>query len=307
MIAGIDVSKDWIDISLDGTPARRFAHTPQGLAGLVRHARGAELAAMEATGRYHRAAARALRAAGMPVAVLNPAQVARYGQALGTRSKTDPGDARLIALFAARNPLRAEPEPDPARVRLTALVRTRSRQVRALAGLRGSLRAPELDAYERQAMQLELAFYEAQVRLSEQQIRAHLRANEALEGQARLLRTVPGVGEVTAWCVLAEFEAARFASAKAAAAFAGVCPRERRSGSSVRSRSRLSKQGNSALRAALYMAALSAQSKEPFAALAQRLKGEGHCPKSALGAVMHKLMRVIYGVLKHQKGFTPTP
>jgi transposase len=97
-----------------------------------------------------------------------------------------------------------------------------------------------------------------------------------------------------------------FASAQQVAAFVGVTPRQHQSGTSIQRHSRISKQGNAALRAALYMPAVVAQRWNPCVrALAQRLQARGHCKMSIIVAAMHKLLHLAYGVLKSGQPFDP--
>lgn len=90
------------------------------------------------------------------------------------------------------------------------------------------------------------------------------------------------------------------------AAYAGLCPREHQSGSSVRKRTRLSKQGNSHLRKALYFPAVSAvQWNEPVRAHYERMREKGKGKMVSLGAAMRKLLMICYGVLKNRQPFDP--
>ena len=90
------------------------------------------------------------------------------------------------------------------------------------------------------------------------------------------------------------------------AAYAGLCPREHQSGSSVRKRTRLSKQGNSHLRKALYFPAVSAvQWNAPVKAHYERMREKGKGKMVALGAAMRKLLMICYGVLKSRQKFDP--
>ena len=90
-----------------------------------------------------------------------------------------------------------------------------------------------------------------------------------------------------------------------AAAFAGLTPKEFRSGSSVHRRTKLSKQGNAQLRRALYMPAVAAVRKGRFKEFFIRLVEKGKARKSALGAAMHKLLRVAFAVLKSGRPYMP--
>ncbi|MBA3768129.1 MAG: IS110 family transposase, partial [Acidobacteria bacterium] len=98
----------------------------------------------------------------------------------------------------------------------------------------------------------------------------------------------------------------QYRSARQVAAYAGLVPRERQSGSSVRGRARLSKIGNARLRRALYFPAITALRCSPFFQdWAQGLQERGKCKMSVICAVMRKLVHLAYGVLKSGKPFDP--
>ena len=120
-----------------------------------------------------------------------------------------------------------------------------------------------------------------------------------------MLRTIPGVGPVAATAILAELpDPARFATAQQAAAYAGLAPREYRSGTSVKKRTRLSKAGNARLRKALDLPALTVTRFNPLvAAFYERLVAAGKPKMAAVGACMRKLVMIAHGVLK---GRTPS-
>ena len=98
----------------------------------------------------------------------------------------------------------------------------------------------------------------------------------------------------------------QYESARQVAAFAGLVPRERRSGSSVRGRPRLSKIGNARLRKALYFPAITAlRCSAFFQSWAEGLRQRGKCKMSVIGAAMRKLIHLAYGVLKTGQPFDP--
>ena len=107
--------------------------------------------------------------------------------------------------------------------------------------------------------------------------------------------------------MLAESEQARTCvSARQLAAYAGLTPRERASGTCVRQQARLAKTGNSRLRRALYLPAIVAMRHNPAVrAFAERLRARGKPPMVVVGAAMRKLVHLIYGVLKSGKPFDP--
>ncbi len=138
-------------------------------------------------------------------------------------------------------------------------------------------------------------------------IHDHIERHPHLRQQRALLTSIPGIGDLTAFKLLAEIvDVYAFDSARQLAAFAGLTPRERRSGSSVRGRSRLSKRGSPRLRNALYFPALVAQRHNPILhTFAQRLLAAGKSKMQVVAAVMRKLLHLVFGILKSGQPFHP--
>ena len=141
----------------------------------------------------------------------------------------------------------------------------------------------------------------------QRQIDDHIDRHPDLKRDAQLLHSIPGIGQVTVSKVLALLgDVRRFSSAKALSAFIGLTPRLRESGSSVRGRSMMSRTGHAGMRTALYMPALVAQRHNPVVRrFAERLKTTGHAPKAIIGACMHKMAMLIFGVLRSGRPFDP--
>jgi transposase len=118
---------------------------------------------------------------------------------------------------------------------------------------------------------------------------------------------MPGIGEATAAKLLAEIvDVNQYRSARQVAAFAGLVPKHRESGSSVRGKPRLCKVGTARLRKALYFPAIVATQHNPIIkAVSERLRERGKCPMLIVGAAMRKLIHIAYGVLKSGKPFDP--
>lgn len=130
--------------------------------------------------------------------------------------------------------------------------------------------------------------------------------HEDLKSKQELLRTIPGVGDKTIGIMLAHVEPERFESARKLAAFIGLNPKQRLSGTSVKGRSRLSKTGNPELRKAFYMPALVAMKHNPLIVpFAKRLLAKNKAKKAVIGAAIRKLVHIVYGVLKNRKKFHP--
>jgi len=317
MFLGIDVSKNTLDAALliPSEPACKprhtvFANTPAGHQQLLEWLRqnGAVPvhACLEATGTYAEAVARALHQAGHQVSLVNPAQIHAFGQSQLSRTKTDKADAQLIARFCQMHqpPLWTPAAPEIQELqalvrRLDSLEEMRQMEENRLAGGVSC-------AVVRASLEEHIAYLQAQMEKTRQQIRDHMDQNPTLKAQRDLLTSIPGIGETTAALLLAEVDAAQFESARQVAAFAGLVPRLRQSGTSVRGRSCLSKVGSWRLRKGLYFPALTALRFNPLIrALGERLQAKGKSKMLILGAAMRKLLHIAFGVLKSGKPFDP--
>lgn len=312
-VVGIDVSKMKLDVALLATGKLKnkvVANTGAGFAQLhawldrqgVSHAH----VCMEATGVYWEAVAEFLVDRGFRVSVVNPAQIKAFGAAMAVRSKTDAVDARVIAQFCARQQPAPWQVPSPSVRALRALVRRRDAllDLRVQESNRLEVAAqPEVV----QSIHEVMAHLTTQIERIEQQIKSHVDGDSTLHEQSELLQSIPAVGTTTTFAILSHFGGPlRFRSTRQAVAFAGLDTRRFESGSSVRGKPRLSKQGHSRLRAALYMPAVVAMSKTAWGkAFAQRLKQAGKPNKLIIGALMRKLLEMAYAILKSSKPFDP--
>lgn len=159
----------------------------------------------------------------------------------------------------------------------------------------------------RASIEATLAFLRAELAKTQRLVQQQGQQSAELRRQPQRLCSIRGVGLWTAARVLAEIEAVRgVVDARQLAAYAGLTPRERPSGSSVHHPARLAKTGNSRLRRALYLPAIVAMRHNPAVqALAERLRARGKRPMVIVGAAMRKLLHLIYGVLTSGKPFDP--
>lgn len=317
---GIDVSKAKLDCCLleAASGKRKIKSVDNSRSGVValiswcakHQAPGAEVqVVMEPTGCYHEAAALALHEAGFTVSLINPLHLRRFAESLGALNKTDAADAALLARFGReRQPLPWQP-PKPAVRALQALLarhealagdvqREQNRlEQAALAG------APELVL---DSIGSNISHLEDQLRKLEQAINDHINGDPDLRSQRALLLTIPGVGARVANRFTALLAAHRFDSAEQLAAYLGLTPVHRESGSSVRAPARLSKKGPARLRALLYMPAVVAkQHNAHVKALYERLLARGKSKMSAIGAAMRKLVHLCFGVVKSGQPYSP--
>ena len=311
---GIDVSKASLDVVLLRLSDSQHTQVPNSKAGFrtlenffKKRCPDKAHVCLEATGLYGDGVAEFLFERGYTVSVVNPARIKAYGDSQLKRNKTDRSDAALIADFCrtqqpdAWQPLAPEIKELRAMLRhLDDLQAMRQQEANRLPS--GEQSAPVLAQ-----LQQHLAFLEAQIAQIKREIDDHFKQHPDLKRQRDLLTSIKGIGALTAGRLLAELRDFRaFHNARQVAAFVGVTPRQHQSGSSIHRPSRMSKQGNAALRAALYMPAVSAKTHNPCVrALAERLKASGHSNMSILVAAMHKLLHLAFGVLKSGQPFDP--
>ena len=152
-----------------------------------------------------------------------------------------------------------------------------------------------------------LSYLNQEIKRTEELMRTHINNHPTLKQQSQLLSSIPGIAETTAALLLSEItDITQYRSARQVAAYAGLVPRERQSGSSVRGRTSLSKIGNARLRRALYFPAITALRCSPFfQEWAEGLRKRGKSKMSVICAVMRKLVHVAYGVLKSGTEFDP--
>jgi transposase len=127
-----------------------------------------------------------------------------------------------------------------------------------------------------------------------------IQQNGEFRKRASDYQSVQGVGPVVSATVLAEVpDLPNFDSGRQAAAYLGVVPRTRQSGSSLDRPGGITKRGNSRVRAVLYMAAIVGMKTDPvLREFAERLRKSGKKPKVIIVAIMRKLVHILYGIAK---------
>jgi len=306
VVIGIDVSKNKLDFALlrnNKLKHKVFKNTSTGHQAVLKWLKANKVdeahACLESTNIYGDAIANQLYKAGYAVSIVNPARIKGFSQSELSRTKTDKCDASLIARFcAAMNP--ALWAPDPIEIlELKAFVR----RVEALMEMRHQEAnrldvAPEVIIGDVEA---HIVYLDNEIEETKQRIRKHIDNHPDLKKKKALLESIPGIGEATAAVILSEFsDVGQFKNAKCLAAYIGVAPKERQSGSSVRGRTMMSKTGRSQLRKAFFMPALVALRYNPILIeMKRRLTNAGKAKMAIVGAAMRKLVHLIYGVLKN--------
>jgi transposase len=311
---GIDVAKAKLDCCLLLDPdsmkrkSKSVANTKAGFNTLLEWLikKGVSLpqlhAVMEGTGVYHEQAALALVDAGVTVSIINPAQIKDFGRGLGVRTKTDGVDSFVIARYGALiKPVAWQPPAPEIRV-LRALLARREAIAQDLQRELNRLEKADVTetcALIRQSIDDSIDFLRKQLAKLQQDIDDHVDRHPDLRRDMDLLTSIPAVGRQTGTNLLAIVHDHRFNSAEQLAAYLGLVPVERQSGSSILGRTRLSKAGPPRTRAILYMAAVVATKYNPHVKeVYDRLVARGKAKKAAIGAAMRKLVHLCFGVLK---------
>lgn len=323
-ILGIDIAKNKFDCSFIAAPnspngrkakSKVLPNNPTGFAQLIdwlAKNKGSDIknikVFMEATGVYHEALAEFLYAQGFAVYVFNPADAAAYIRS-DNLHKTNKSDARALAdmgidRLAKGSAGKSLWQPAPPEVkqlkallaRLDALEvdlqREDNRMEKACA-----VSSPALVVDSIATMQTQLR---KQIDGLKSEIDRHIDRHPDLKDDIRLLKSIPGVGEVVSLRMLTLYRSRDFKSASQMAAFVGLVPKKRESGQ-FKGQSRLSKRGNPLIRAKLYLAAVCATRFNPdIRAHCERLRAKGKTKMQTVGAAMRRLVQICYGVLKHR-------
>jgi len=308
---GIDISKAKFDAAIlfsdNKVKTKKFENKLNGFSELIdwfkKHKALDPHICLEATGIYSEALAVYLFELNHKVSVVNPAKIKGFSQSELSRNKSDNADAKLIARFCrAMDPPFWKPKPQH--------IRELGDWVRRLKGLQDlhqqeTNRLDVASACIKVSIQAIMELLEKEIEQVKKKIKIHIEQHPDLQTKQQLLETIPGIGEATIAQVLAFIgNIEDFKNARQLAAFVGLNPKQRQSGSSIQGRTRLSKIGDANLRKAFYMPAVVAKRYNPIIkAFCERLEAAGKPTMLIIGAAMRKLIHIIYGVLKSGKAF----
>jgi transposase len=260
---------------------------------------------MEATGVYHQHVAHYLYEHGYDVCVMHSGRVKRYAQSLVQRSKTDALDSRMLSMLGLERSVGLWSPPSLSLQQLKALSRERSTLLKDRTvetnrqGAIASSVTNNAKASRRHKARLKLI--DLQIASIEEEMRCLISKDQALEGKIQYFKTIPGVSFITAATVVGEtlgFES--ITSGKQLASYAGYDVVLRESGN-FRGKTRISKKGNSHIRAALHMPSMTCVRCNPtLKTFYNRLKPNKAKPLVALIAVQRKLLILMYTLWKNE-------
>ena len=298
---GIDVAKETLDIAV--TPLGEHWKDTNNEAGLARIAERlrswrVELVVLEATGGYERLSWATLVGAGLAVAVINPRQMRHFARAMGRLAKTDRIDANDIAQFAekVRPTPRAMPNDDTQRLAATLARRHQVQEAISAEKCRLDTAHPAVRAH----IVAHLDYLRAEREKLDSELEDMASKSADWTSRGALLRSVPGVGVVTSLTLLADLPELGTLDQKKIAALVGIAPFNRDSGKIHGKRCIWG--GRARVRAALYMAALTATRYNPvIKGFYGRLLASGKLKKVALVACMHKLLIILNAMMKSRR------
>jgi transposase len=302
IIVGIDVSKDRLDVAVRPSgKAFTVSRNADGVEQLVAQLckLSPHLVALEATGGFETVVAAALAAAGLPVVVVNPAQVRAFATAIGQRAKTDPIDAGVIARFTeATNP---EPRPLPdEQTRLLADLVSRRRQIVTMIGAERQREQRLTAPRPRKSIVRLIKALEKELASLDADIDDAVKGSPAWRAKEELLTSVPGIGPVISRTLVAELPELGQLGHKQIAALVGLAPFTRQSGK-WRGKSCIGG-GRTAVRAAVFMGALVAKQHNPvLKAFFDRLVAAGKPKMVALIAVARKLLIILNAIVRDNR------
>lgn len=313
---GVDVSKATLDLQFSTQSQRRFrrriANTIAGFeeaeAFFVQQGASRVHLCMEATSTYADAAAAFFARRGHVVSIIKPNLLVAFRKTEAVRSKTDALDAMLLARFCEQKRPRAWIEPSLAMRTLQTLLARYDDLEQMIQQERNRLENGRLDEVIREGIMAHMEWMRQQQRAIKERAIAHVKEQQELTEPFWWICSITGIGELSAMRALGLVETLhRFKSARQLAAFVGVTPRERQSGTSVNGKPVMSREGVPAARKWLYMCALVAKRHDPdMRQWAQELEARGKTAKQILVAVMRKLLHIIYGVLTSKQPYDRT-
>ena len=303
---GLDISKDSLDLhQLPQDQAAWFAYNDDDLPKLVTYLkrRRPALIVMEATGGYEYRVSAELAAAGLPVSIVNPAQVRHYAKAMGVLAKTDLIDAKVLARFAQDTKPEPRELPGPQEQALKALVMRRRQLNDMLVAEKNRVKRTSSDDVK-DSLNEHIKFIEKQIKELDEQIKSSIDSNPTWRQKDKLLQSVPGIGFKTSSTLLALMPELGQINRQQIAGLLGVAPMNRDSGAYRGKRMIIG--GRRFPRNAIYMSVIVAINHNPqIRAYYLRLRKNGKSAKVALTACMRKLVIMLNSILKSGEPYRP--
>ena len=318
LYAGIDVSKDKLDVAIASDREKillnsTFENSLSGINGfkqlkkwIKKHSKSFKNVhfCIESTNNYHEEITEFLQEAGFIVSVINPFQSKSFACSKLSRTKNDKIDAGILAHYCLIHQPVESIKPSEEIKKLKNYRRNMDKLIATRAEFKTKLHDCK-DSNVAHVLNGTIVSLTDSISQFEKLIKGHIKKFPQLKEKVELLKTIPGVGDKTAWAVLSEIhvEDGKNLNVKAQVAHAGLAPREFQSGKS-KGKPKICKTGNAQLRKALFMPAMCCIQKNPLlSAFYYRLLSRSKLKMVALVAVMRKLLAICIGVLRNNQPF----
>jgi len=298
---GVDVSKHHLDwaVGPEGE-VTRLPNSPAGVRRLVSSLRKRDLASIvvESTGGYERDLTAALAEAGLPVVLVNPWRVRRLGEALGILAKTDPLDARVLALFGQRAQPARRTVPGPRQREMADLVRRRRQLISMIVAERSRLETASKPI--RKDIEDVVRLLDRRVARLDEKLDQAIQADDEKAELSSRLQSVPSVGPGVARALIVDLPELGHLTRRQICSLVGLAPFAKDSGKKVGQRK--IRGGRAAPRSALYLAAMNAARFNPvLKRMVERLLAAGKPKKVALVALARKLLTILNAMVREGK------
>ena len=293
----IDIAKESLQVQIGKQPGS-YSYDPEGLKQLLAliHTHMPATVVCEATGGYERPLMDLLFEKDIPVALVNPARVRAFAQSEGMKAKSDPIDARMLLRFSEQKQPTSTKAPDPEQAELAGLLDRHDQLTGHLA--REKNRLQKSPKTIRQSIERMIRLIEKEIESINQRIKKLIEANASMREDARIMQSVVGVGEITAWSILGYLSEITTVGRNQAVALAGIAPYDRDSGK-FKGKRRI-QGGRAKVRRCLYMAAQSAAvHNSHIKTYVEGLRARGKPYKCAIVAAMRKILIHLQSLLKN--------
>lgn len=314
---GIDVGKADLFCHLIGPDepiSSRFDNNKTGIKLLIAWllkatASQSFVACLEQTGHYGDAIAETLyKIETTGIYLVNPQRIKSFGMQKLCRNKSDTADAKLIARYIKSEYLELRPWQPKSLVqqRITTLSRYADSLTQDNARLKTMMEAMP-DKTISTSLKRRISASVKEIAALRREINKLIKEDPDLQKKCKLIKTIPGLGEIATHIVIAELpDLEQFDDARQLAAWAGLTPRHHTSGTSGKTQTPITKIGSIHLRRGLFMPAMTARVFNPLLkTFGDRLKANGKKPKQVIIAIMRKLLHQIYGILKSGQPYNP--
>jgi len=294
----IDIAKDSLQVQAPNF-ACALNYDKDAINELIVRTPKATIIVFEATGGYERMLMQALIDRRIPYALVSPSRVRAFAKSEGIKAKTDPIDAKIILRFAEQKQINPSNPPEPERAKIVALLDRRSHL--------SSMHTQEKNRRQNSDPQIHkdidqcIDFIEGQIEQIDRRIRTLINEHTVMQTQSRLLQSTTGVGEMTAWSIIAYLGTISTMKRNQLIALAGLAPFNKDSGKTSKKRS--IQGGRAKVRRVLYMAAKTAAIHNPhIKKYVEGLRARGKPYKCAIVAAMRKMLIHAQSILKnHEK------